>query len=218
MSNFCFFFILVQFIASVLLVQGSINRNRGNIINLPTWRKAVINILDGLIIAFVLYYILMPGEDQPLLFWIAAIPFGFFILAILAGVAYDILLRKQIKGKYRFALEMDDKILAPSKSWYTSDLEFVKYAVVAFFKVVLTFWSFLYFFVFFHIVELNFWKPSINTDIIYLKRYLTVLAIFALCCVLDNLLSIIINHDGGKRCSPETEKIRRKLDMTRTPF
>ncbi len=217
MSNFCFFFILVQFFVGIFLARGSINKNRGNIINLPTWRKAVMNILDGFMIAFVLYYILMPGEDRPLLLRIAAIPFGLYILAVLAGAAYDILLKKQ-KTTYRFRINMDDGLPASSKSWYTSDLEFVKCAVVTFFKVILTFWALLYFLIFFHIVEFNFWKSSMNTDLIYLKRYMTVLAVFALCCVLDNLLSILINHDGGKRCSPETEKIRRKLDMTRTPF
>lgn len=218
MSDFCFFFILVQFIAGILLAQGSINRNRGNIINLPTWRKAVINILDGLIITFVLYYILIPKQDQPLLFWLAAIPFGLFILAILTGAAYNFLRRRRIKEKYQFTMDMDVVVPAPSKNWYTSDLEFIKCAVVTFFKIMLTFWTLLYFSVFFHLVELDFWRPSMNTDLIYLKRYMTVVSVFTLCCVLDNLLSIIINRDGGKNRSPEMEKIHHKLDMTRTPF
>ena len=214
MCDMFFFLMMLQFFVGILFTKHIVGDNRGNIVNHPMWKKAVDNSLDGLLLSFVLYFIWVQSQDQIYIAGLSAVIFGLFLTAAVVGVAANYLLnrREQKRCSVGFTFNLDGLLPKKSHTWYTPELEYIKCTVVCFFKTLLVFWVALYFLDHFWLGKLGIWTTPTPRTMLYMNRYIVAIADLALCCVVDNLLAIIVNRDKRNR-SPELEKIHQKLQL-----
>ena len=145
---------------------------------------------------------------------LSAVIFGLFLTAAVVGVVANHLLnhREQKRCSVGFTFNLDGLLPKESHTWYTPELEYIKCTVICFFKTLLFFWVALYFLDHFWLGKLDIWGKPDQQTMLYMNRYIVAIADLALCCVIDNLLAIIVNRDKRSR-SPELEKIHQKLQL-----
>lgn len=218
MNDRCFFFTLIAFGAGIYFTAGSINRNRGNIVNLPTWKKAVGNLLDGLLVSFSLYFILVQRQDQDMRLLLAGAILACYMLLVLAGLLLRLIRRRRLKKRYqRFTVDLELLSVRDAIPRQAAELEYIKCALITFYKYLLVFWMIGYLagaIPTWHFIST---PVSDSTDILYIRRFMTVLGMMTACCILDNLGVILIGREQRQNISPELDRIHRKLDNKINP-
>ena len=215
MSRQFFFIMFVQFMLAGEVTRRWVGRNRGNIVYLPPWRKAANNCLDGILVSFVLYFILNKEVDQEVLWRLAvcvsASIMGLFVLE--KGIRYSYSRYKSVKRQVIMDMSGLDLVNPVKRS--AREAEHLKCVIIIYYKTMLLFWTILYF-VSMALKSSTGSELGIDeTSLISLDRYFLVLSVLTVWCVINNLWVLLMKQTEEESHSPELERIHQKLQVTR---